>query len=348
MRLDGHPHAAAVLGSALKGQPNHAYLLAGPAGSGKRAAAREFAAELLADGSPAAHARVMSGAHVDLTWVAPTGANEMRREDVAEPVVKAATRTPFEASRRVFVIEQVDTMNDQAANTLLKTIEEPPAYVVLLLLTDRPDQVMPTIASRCQMVRFDPQPPERIAAGLAGVPDRTALACARLCLGDADRAAELASPAGQALRSAAEGLVLRGEWREILDAGNARAQTVRADLERARDEELSYLPKKEQRRKTTEYDDRIKRGERRARTGAVDHGLQLAGLYLRDLACVVAGAPDLVHNADRELDATGLQTGPLREALDLVEDTRARLPLNVSEDMALEALSLRLQRTLKR
>ncbi len=67
-------------------------------------------------------------------------------------------------------------------------------------------------------------------------------------------------------------------------------------------------------------------------------------------ACVVAGAPDLAHNADRELapDAEGRGAGALREALELVEDTRRRLLLNVSEDMALEALSFRLQRVLAR
>jgi DNA polymerase-3 subunit delta' len=346
VRLDAHPHAAAVLGSALSGGSlSHAYLLAGPAGSGNREAAREFAAELLADGSEEARARVMSGAHVDLTWVVPSGAHEMRRSDVGEAVVSAAARTPFESSRRVFVLERVDAMTDEAANTLLKTLEEPPSYVVLLLLTDRPGQVLPTIASRCQVVRFDPAPPERIAAGLSGVDERTALACARLSLGDADRAALLASPAGAALRASAEGFVRTGDWRPLLEAGNAAAGRVRADLEAARDEELQYLPKKDQRRATTDFEDRIKRGERRARTAAVDHALQLAGLWLRDLGCVAVGAPDLAHNADREL-ATERSPAALREAQELIEETRTRFLLNVSEDLALEALSSRLRRVL--
>ncbi len=153
--LDAHPHAAAVLGAGLASGPSHAYLFAGPSGSGKREAARAFAAELLGE-----HTRVYSGSHPDLTWVTPSGAHEMRRSDVSETVVAAAARTPFEAARRVFVLERVDTMNDEAANTLLKTLEEPPSYVVLILLTDRPGQVLPTIASRCQEVRFDPAPPE--------------------------------------------------------------------------------------------------------------------------------------------------------------------------------------------
>ena len=80
----------------------------------------------------------------------------MLRRDVDEAVVAAAAHTPFEARYRIFVLERADTLIDQAANALLKTLEEPPSYVVLLLLTDKPSQVLPTIASRCQPVRFDP------------------------------------------------------------------------------------------------------------------------------------------------------------------------------------------------
>ena len=167
--LDAHPHARAVLGAALAGRPAHAYLLHGPAGTGKRATARAFAAALLSQGArdPAgARTRVEHGTHPDLTWVAPSGAHEMLRRDVQEAVVAAAAHTPFEATRRVFVLERADTMNDEAANALLKTLEEPPPYVVLLLLTDRVTQVLPTIASRCQPVRFDPLPAEALVGRL--------------------------------------------------------------------------------------------------------------------------------------------------------------------------------------
>src|ERR687897_864864 len=181
--LDPHPHAAAVLGAALEPErgPAHAYLLHGPAGTGKRDAARAFAAELLSRGAgdPAnARTRVEHGSHPDLTWVAPSGAHEMLRRDVDEAVVGAAARTPFESRFRVFVLERADTMNDEAANSLLKTLEEPPPYVVLLLLTDRPSQVLPTIASRCQGVRFDPLGPEAVAQRLQsrGVAPEAALA----------------------------------------------------------------------------------------------------------------------------------------------------------------------------
>ena len=138
--LDHHPHAKAVLGAALEDEPAHAYLLHGPAGSGKREAARAFAGELLArDARDPGNVRTRAqhGSHPDLTWVTPSGAHEMLVGDIEEAVVAAAAMTPFESSRRVFVIERADTLIEQAANKLLKTLEEPASFVHLVLLTDR-------------------------------------------------------------------------------------------------------------------------------------------------------------------------------------------------------------------
>src|SRR3954469_9276563 len=202
-----HPHARAVLrtdapshaylfhGPAGAGKraaaPSPAYLFHGPAGAGKRAVAREFAAELLAGEDASARARVMSGAHPDPSWVTPSGAAEMLVGDV-EPVVVAASHTPFEAPRRVFVIEAADRLIEAAANKMLKTLEEPPEFAHLVLLTDRPGNVLPTIASRCQHVRFDALPAGDLAQRLRGIDPQTALACARLALGDGERAERLA------------------------------------------------------------------------------------------------------------------------------------------------------------
>ena len=360
--LEAHPHAAAVLGAALAAGPSHAYLFQGPAGSGKRAAAREFAAALLSAGAPDpanAAARVRHGVHPDLTWVTPSGAHEMVKDDVKDAVVSAAAHTPFEASRRVFVLERVDTMNDETANRLLKTLEEPPSYVVLILISDRADQVMATIVSRCQPVRFDALPPAALAAALVseGVETGLARACAALALGDGVRARFLANEEGSALRAAAEAFardalsgdaVVSKPWHGVLGIAGVQAANAREALESARDRELELVPKKEQRRKTTEYEERIKRSERRARRHALDHALQLAGLWLRDLSCVASGSPDLVHNADRverlTREAQGRDPAALREGIGLVEDTRARLALNVNEELALEALAFRLER----
>ncbi len=302
--IDAHPHARAVLAPALGGgarSPSHAYLFHGPSGTGKRDIARAFAAALLAGGEQDAASvreRIARGAHPDLTWVKPSGAAEMLVADIEQPVVAGATRTPFESSRRVFVIEAVDTMNDQAANRMLKTLEEPPDFVHLLLLTDRREDVLATIASRCQPVRFDPLPPERIAERLAGVEQERARACARLALGDAGLAARLASERGVALRASAERFVraaLAGAtderpWLAMLAAAKAAGEEAGEHAQEQLAEQLELVPSKERKRFEREALEARRRGERRARTHALDLVLRLAELWLRDVMCVCEGA----------------------------------------------------------
>ena len=358
-----HPHARAVLGAALPpgGRPSHAYLFHGPAGTGKRTAARAFAGELLAEGAGDPHAvrsRVARGAHPDLTWVVPSGAHELLVSDVDEAVVSASARTPFEATRRVFVIEGADTMIEQAANKMLKTLEEPPPFVHLLLLTERPTEGMETIASRCQHVRFDPLPAEDVAQRLVaeqGVEPETARAAARLSLGDAAHARELAGAEGVRLRAAAEEFARAAKqrrmgerpWRALLAEGRRRSETVLAELNEAHERQLEYLSQRERRRAATEHAERVRRAQRRASTRAVDLGLTLVALWYRDAACVAWGAPELACHADRpqELaaEADGADPQRLRRAVELVEDTRQRLSLNVSEELACEALGYRLE-----
>jgi DNA polymerase-3 subunit delta' len=361
-----HPHARAVLGAALPpaGSPSHAYLFCGPAGSGKRSVAREFASALLTEGAsdPAGAAvRVHHGVHPDLTWVAPASAAGILVGDVDEAVVAGAARTPFESARRVFVIEDADELNDQAANRMLKTLEEPPSFAHLILLTTRPGEVLPTIASRCQHVRFDAPGVEEIAARLErhGVAPQTADACARLGLGDAARALALALGDGPALRAGAEAVArgaLRGEtagrpwmalWERARAAGAQAAEQVDAVLET----ELGFAISKDHGRMRRESGERAKRAARRAQTAALHHGLALAGLWLRDVAVVVDGAPELVHNSDRiaqlgEDAARGVGAQALRAAQDLVEDTRGAFEFNPNEELALDALGSRLARVL--
>jgi DNA polymerase III subunit delta' len=361
--LEHHPHARAVLAPALvpDGRPSHAYLFHGPGGAGKRSAARAVAAQLLAAGSPdpdAARDRVRSGAHPDLTWVAPSGAHEILVSDIDQPVVAAASKTPFESSRRVFVIERVDELGDEAGNRMLKTLEEPAPFVHLILLTDRLMEVLPTIRSRCQLVRFDAPPVEGVAACLErqGVSRDTALACARLSLGDGVRARELASDEGARLRVAAEeftGAVLAGEaaprrpWSAMLAAVRARGDATRAELESLQADELELAPRKEHKRIETEWSERIRRGRRRVETQTLDLALQLVSLWFTDLACLQWGADDLVRHCDRMpilAAQAGINPARLRAAIDLVEDTRVRFQLNVSEELACEALAYRLER----
>jgi DNA polymerase-3 subunit delta' len=348
---------------AADGRPSHAYLFHGPGGAGKRSAARLVASELLAYGSrnpDSARARAISGVHPDLTWVAPSGAHEILVSDIAEPVISAASKTPFEATRRVFVIERVDELGDEAANRMLKTLEEPAGFVHLILLTDRLMDVLPTIRSRCQLVRFDAPPIAEVAAEIEGlgVAHETAVACALLSLGDSERARELALEEGAALRAAAQRFAraaAAGEasgqrpWTELLAAVRKRGEATRAELEGRMAAELELYPRKEQKRVETEWTDRIRRVRRRVETSMLDLGLQVVALWYADLACLAWGAEDLVRNVDcaAELGAdAGIDPGRLRAAVELVEDTRQRFQLNVTEELACEALAYRLEQTL--
>ncbi|MHB8695561.1 MAG: AAA family ATPase [Solirubrobacteraceae bacterium] len=371
--LESHPHARSVLGPVLEAgaHASHAYLFYGPGGSGKREVARALATELLAggvDGTASARERAMSGAHPDLTWVVPSGAHEILVSDIAEPVIAAASRTPFEAPRRVFVIESVDELGDEAANRMLKTLEEPPSYVHLILITDRLAEVLPTIRSRCQLVRFDAPPMAAVVAALmasAGVDASRAEACARLALGDGMRARELCTAEGGALRQAGEDFAraaVAGQvagfkpWTAIISAVRGRGELVRAELDAAAAADLELYPRKERKRVETEWADRTKRVRRRVETGALDLSLQIASLWFSDLASLSWAASDLVRARDRlsELngdlarvtECSGDAARAALECVELVEETRRRFQLNVTEELACEALAYRLERSL--
>jgi DNA polymerase-3 subunit delta' len=354
-----HPHARAVLTAALPpdGRPSHAYLFHGPAGAGKGEAARAFAAELLADGAPDpenARERVHHGVHPDLTWVTPSGATEMLVGDIDEPVVAAATRTPFEARRRVFVIERAETMNEQSQNKMLKTLEEPASFAHLILLSSRPGKLLPTISSRCQLVRFDPPEPEELAQRLVaeeGIEPAAADAAARLGLGDADRArgATALRPHAEAYaRAAISGNLAERPWLALLAQARKAGDSAQAVVEERVASELELLPKRDRRRAEREGGDAAKRAQRRARMAALDQGLELGGLWFRDVACVADGVPELVYATDRlgalETDAEGRDAHRLRRAVALVDEARAAFILYPSEELLLEALASRLAR----
>ena len=361
---EDHPQARLALTTALATGPSHAYLFHGPPGVGKRTAARSFAAELLAEGGDdpeGVRHRVVNGSHPDLTWVRPTGAAVMRTEDVDGPVVAAATRTPFEARRRVFVLERVDTMNDAVANRLLKTLEEPAPFVHLVLLTDALGQVLPTVVSRCQPVRFGPLPADRIREMLEreGVPGERAATCARLALGNGARARYLASEEGEALRADVDrmlGAALSGgargkdepePWRGLLDRADERKAVAVSNLEATRAARLESEPKGRDRSALErQFDEAARRDGRRAHTEVIDLGLALAALGFRDLCCLAEGAEDAALDPERvaALAPAARSRDPrrLREAAERCEQTRLSLQVHVTEDLALEALGYRL------
>jgi DNA polymerase-3 subunit delta' len=359
------PAARAALAAAL-GAPVHAYLLAGPSGSGKRSAARAFAAELLADDAPDpedARRRALAdpSPHPDLVWLAPRGTQHLV-DEVRERVITASAYRPFEGGRRVFVIEAADAMADESQNALLKTLEEPADFVHLLLISAEPELLLETVRSRCQMVRFRPLAEEAVvealeARGLGdGAEERRA--AARLAGGDPRRAEYLVSEQGRELRAVAAdcaGVALSGElgdapWRRLVataEATGASAGEEAAARLVAISAEAGETEGRAARRAAREAEEAGKRASRRARTEALDTGLGLLAAWFRDLAAVADGADELVLNADRleqlRDEASGLDPRAARRGAELVMDTRRRLQVNVGEELALEALVFRLE-----
>jgi DNA polymerase III subunit delta' len=335
-----------ALSAALNAGPSHAYLFRGPRGSGKRELARAFAAEILASAAEDAEdarrrALLDPSPHPDLVWLAPKGAQHMV-EEVREQIIRAAAYRPYEGGKRVFVVEAAEAMRDESQNALLKTLEEPPEFVHLILLSSEPAALLETIVSRCQPVDFAPLPPEAVEAMLrdaaAGADADEVAAAARLSAGDVELALLLASEQGRALREQA----VATDWDGILKTAEAAGEEAESAAREALEEEREAGVK----RSARDIADAAKRAGRRRRTELLDLGLRLAAAWYRDLAATACGAADVVYNRDRttqlQSQATGLDPNGPRRAVELVEDTRRRLDLNVSEELALEALSFRL------
>jgi DNA polymerase III subunit delta' len=336
------PRARLMLSAALESTPSHAYLFRGPRGAGKRAAARAFAAEILAAAAEDAEdarrrALLDPSPHPDLVWIAPKGAQHMV-EEVRERVIRAAAYRPYEGGKRVFVVEAAEAMRDESQNALLKTLEEPPEFVHLILLTSEPAALLETVASRCQPVEFAPLPAEAVEASLTGDDPNELTAAARLSAGDLEMARLLLSEQGRALREQAIAM----DWRAMLKSAEAAGEEAEGAVREALEGEKEAGLK----RSARDIADAAKRAGRRRRTELLDLGLSLVATWFRDLAAVAAGATEVVYNRDRlsqlQSQAAGLDPNRAREAAELVQDTRRRLDLNVSEELALEALSFRL------
>jgi DNA polymerase-3 subunit delta' len=353
---ENQARARVALKAALAGEPSHAYLFRGPRGAGKRAAARAFAAEVLAAAAAdpedvRRRALLDPSPHPDLVWLAPTGAQHMV-EEVRERVIRAAAYRPFEGAKRVFVVEAAEAMRDESQNALLKTLEEPPAFVHLILLSSDQEGLLETVASRCQPIEFAPLPAPVVEAELAGEGDADEVAAAaRLAAGDLVRARLLLSGRGRELRAEAErcvGTALEGKcagapWKALLD----RAQAAGRDTEDAAREALEEEAKAGIKRSAKEISDGAKRAGRRRRTEILELGFELCALWLRDLAAVASGADEVVFNRDRmqklKEQAAGLDPALARRGAELVQETQRGLELNVSEELALEALFFRLE-----
>lgn len=213
---------AAVAGlRAAVASPVHAYLLVGPAGVGKRAAARSFAASLLCSDGGCGHCRhcllALAGSHPDLAVFERSGASIT--VDEAREVARLAARTPVEARRRVLVLTDIHLV-ERAAPALLKTIEEPPPTTVFVLLADHLAPDLMTIASRCAIVELGALPADRLVEALEseGAAPETAQMVAAAAGGRLDRARLLVSDGDLATR--------HGAWRSVPSRLDGTGATV--------------------------------------------------------------------------------------------------------------------------
>ena len=147
----------------LTGNISHAYILSGEAGMGKKSLANAFALALLcekgqADPCRQCHAckQVMSGNHPDLIYVTHEKPASIGVDDVRRQINDTIQVKPYSSAHKIYIVDEAEKMTVQAQNALLKTIEEPPAYAVILLLTTNAEAFLPTILSRCVQLKLKP------------------------------------------------------------------------------------------------------------------------------------------------------------------------------------------------
>lgn len=171
----GNPALKAQLQRAAdSGQVSHAYLFLGGAGAGKRLIANTFAKALQCESGgnmPCGHCRSCiafeHGNHPDVLYIRPKAEKKGHLiEDIREQILETVEIKPYQYEKKIYIIEQADTLNVQSQNALLKTLEEPPAYAVFLLLAERGDAFLQTIRSRVVTMELRPLSEELVAAYL--------------------------------------------------------------------------------------------------------------------------------------------------------------------------------------
>ena len=336
----GQPAAVAELRAAVA-RPVHAYLLVGPRGSGKRALARAFAAALLSrdrSGDDAVrHARLaLAEAHPDLTVVERQGASITAGQ--ADEIVAAASRSSVEGGPKVLVLDEFHLVTT-AAPKLLKSIEEPPAGTVFLVLADEVPPDLVTIASRCVRVDLGPVPLDAVVDRLEaeGVSPERAAEAAAGASGDLSRARLLATDERLALR--------RRAWHDVpdrLDGTGSTAVEVADELLATITDAMAALSEA-QAAETAELEERVKAtGERGSgRRALEERHKREARRYRTDE--LRAGLTELASRYRAEL-ATAARPGTVIEALEAVGATAESLVRNPNERLQLVDLLSRLGR----
>ncbi|WJQ81731.1 DNA polymerase III subunit delta' [Brevibacillus brevis] len=320
-RFSQQPRAQELLSHSLRNERlAHAYLLAGPKGSGKKQMALHLAKSLFcsereadACGACVTCRRIEGGNHPDVLFITPDGASI--KIDQIRSLQKEMAMRAVESSRKVYIIEHVDKMTTQAANSLLKFLEEPPAVVLALLLTEHSHAILPTILSRCQIVQFSPLSAELIAEKLRaeGVLAGMAQVASHITTNVEEAMTLSQSESFAQLRNLVIQLVQECKQR------NSSALLTIHDMLQKSDKSKEELPL----------------------------FLDLLILWLRDILYLQVGRHAHLINSDQQdvLQGQALvwTKAELLRGIDLVMETKNRIERNANAQLALERLVLQFQ-----
>ncbi len=333
----------------------HAYLFTGPAGSNKTQAAYALAAALLCedDGCGACDTcnRVARRKHPDVRYYAPEGAGGYLVDQVRE-IVADTSLAPIQSKRKIYILDRVDLFGTSAANAFLKTLEEPPNDVVLVLLGRTRESVLPTIVSRCSVVPFRHIPASEAAAILSqrtGATPELAKIAIEACGGSVTRGIEfLKSNERLAFRKRVLDVIAHlGQsdmWdtltqaSELVVLAKAPLDTVRAAHEAQLAENADFLERSAIRQIEA-------RNKRELSAKSVESFRQITAIissFLRDVLTVCAGASELVINYDvlADIEEVAARTDEARvaKALGAVHACDEAISYNVSPETCLDAL----------
>jgi DNA polymerase III subunit delta' len=363
--------AAVAAGSSGQVGLTHAWLFTGPPGSGRSVAARAFAAALLCQDQGCGECRscrqVAGGTHADLLLVRPDGLSYGVKQ-TRELVLKSAG-SPVYGGWRVIIFEDADRATEQAANALLKAIEEPPPRTIWLLCVPSAADLPTTIRSRCRLITLRTPPTASVAAILEreGVSPDRALEAARAALGHIGRARRLATDPAAAQRRAAV-LAVPTQVTGLaaaFDAADALVKAAEADAAATTD--ALNAPERDALRQAfgegstgkgvatairgsagamKELEDRQKSRATRIKRDSLDLALLDLAAFYRDLLAVQLGADVELANASREADLRQLADASAPRAtvrrIEAIMTCRERLNASVAPLLAVEEMTLAL------
>jgi len=371
-QLAGQEAVVGQLQAAVSGGMTHAWLFTGPPGSGRSVAARAFAAALLCEnggcGVCPSCRQVRAGTHADLLLVRPEGLSYGVKQ--TRDLVLRAAGAPAGGRWLVVLFEDADRCTEQAANALLKAIEEPAPRTVWLLCAPSAEDLVTTIRSRCRVVTLRVPPSEAVARVLTerdGIDHDRALAAARAAQGHVGRARRLVTDPSAAARRAA---VLQVPV-QATSLGPALAVAA-ALVKSAEDEAKSVTeqldePEREALRQAfgegstgkgvakamrgvagamKDLEDRQKSRATRVKRDTLDGALLDLAAFYRDVLMVQYGADVELANADRIEDVRRLAAAAPPEAtlrrIEAIMRCRERLTLNVAPLLAVEEMTISL------